>query len=196
MDWNQGFPERTKLVSTICSNCGEELIGAVNRCWRCGRDFEIDALADIPPIRRMHILPTYLHSSPIVANAATSPPESAEEEIISAELASPPTPLRLDSPFLSADATPDSKRVIPWLPIALGTGGLGALLCLITIAGVPLVLLAMGVIIWRSGMIPARQAWFLLLLAAILLLVASIRASVAMHLYFFGQPLFPSSLVS
>ncbi|UUO05803.1 hypothetical protein M4951_20830 [Blastopirellula sp. J2-11] len=180
-------------MSTICSNCGEELIGAVNRCWRCGREFEIDALADTPPVRRMSILPEYLHSTPTVANTATAQQESAEEEIIPAELvASSPTPLRLESPFRSADAASDRQRVIPWLPIALGTGGLGALLCLFTIAGVPLVLLAMGLIIWRSGLIPARQAWLLLLLAATLLLVASIRASVELHLYFFGQPLFPS----
>lgn len=26
-------------LSTQCSNCGEELLGAVNRCWKCGASF-------------------------------------------------------------------------------------------------------------------------------------------------------------
>lgn len=35
-----------------CDSCGEELIGAVNRCWKCGATATIVAKTKIPPIRR------------------------------------------------------------------------------------------------------------------------------------------------
>lgn len=36
-----------------CENCGEELLGAVNRCWRCGTVVASAAVeVDLPPIRR------------------------------------------------------------------------------------------------------------------------------------------------
>lgn len=37
----------------FCSHCNEELFGAVNRCWKCGRHFSArPAAGDTPPIRR------------------------------------------------------------------------------------------------------------------------------------------------
>lgn len=36
----------------FCQNCDEELVGAVNRCWKCGRLIDVELLVDKPPVRR------------------------------------------------------------------------------------------------------------------------------------------------
>lgn len=181
-------------MATICSNCGEELIGAVNRCWRCGREFDVDALADVPPVRRMRILPEYLHARTVAAPAP--PPDDAQtavaeptddDEIVAAEAVEPLIdPLRLDSPFRVGGSPDAPPREIPWMKIAVFCGGLGALLCLVTVVGIPLVLFAIGTIAWQVGTIPARRAWFFLLLSVVLFLLGSIRTALALHYFLFG----------
>ena len=40
-------------MPVICANCGEELLGAVNRCWRCGQHaLSTPDAASVPPVRR------------------------------------------------------------------------------------------------------------------------------------------------
>ena len=40
-------------MAVYCTNCGEELMGAVNRCWKCGHEFAAHSGdASLPPIRR------------------------------------------------------------------------------------------------------------------------------------------------
>lgn len=40
-------------MAVQCAQCGEELLGAVNRCWRCGHEFEPHSgPSDLPPVRR------------------------------------------------------------------------------------------------------------------------------------------------
>lgn len=39
-------------MAVRCSRCGEELLGAVNRCWKCGQDFQVRPTVDgLPPVR-------------------------------------------------------------------------------------------------------------------------------------------------
>jgi hypothetical protein len=39
-------------MSVRCSQCGEELMGAVNRCWKCGQQFAARPTVDgLPPVR-------------------------------------------------------------------------------------------------------------------------------------------------
>ncbi|MBW3597765.1 MAG: hypothetical protein KY475_10880 [Planctomycetes bacterium] len=39
-----------------CAHCGEELLGSVNRCWKCGRAFVAEHNPDnLPPVRRRPI---------------------------------------------------------------------------------------------------------------------------------------------
>jgi hypothetical protein len=48
-------------MTVQCAKCGEELMGSVNRCWRCGQEFVArSGDASLPPIRR----------SPLVAATA------------------------------------------------------------------------------------------------------------------------------
>ena len=55
-----------------CSKCGEELLGAVNRCWKCGQTFA---------------LPPEMDGRPPVRAAATIAPGQPLEAIIVGELA-------------------------------------------------------------------------------------------------------------
>ena len=39
-------------MTVRCARCGEELLGAVNRCWKCGQQFAALATVDgLPPVR-------------------------------------------------------------------------------------------------------------------------------------------------
>ena len=43
-------------MTVRCAGCGEEIMGAVNRCWRCGRTFVPQAGVEVvPPVRRSPI---------------------------------------------------------------------------------------------------------------------------------------------
>ena len=43
-------------MSVLCAKCGEELIAAINRCWRCGTEYEYrSGQIDVPPRRRAPI---------------------------------------------------------------------------------------------------------------------------------------------
>ena len=54
-------------MPVICAKCGEELMGAVNRCWKCGQQaISTPDSAGAPPVRR----------SPVVLKTA----EAAEDE--------------------------------------------------------------------------------------------------------------------
>lgn len=39
-------------MKQTCAECGEELFGAVNRCWKCGTAIVVAYTASVPPIRR------------------------------------------------------------------------------------------------------------------------------------------------
>ena len=52
------FPEHS-LVNVQCTRCGEALLGAVNRCWRCGTVFPASVDSDdLPPVRRSPLVST------------------------------------------------------------------------------------------------------------------------------------------
>src|SRR5437868_1140366 len=40
------------IMAVRCSKCGEELLGPVNRCWKCGQQFTAQAeTGGLPPVR-------------------------------------------------------------------------------------------------------------------------------------------------
>ena len=62
-------------MAVICAKCGEELLGAVNRCWRCGqRAVSSPDAAAAPPVRRSPVsLP---QDDPDAESAANVPAQS------------------------------------------------------------------------------------------------------------------------
>ena len=76
-------------MPVYCANCGEELLGAVNRCWRCGRTFAPSTGAhDVPPVRR----------SPPRAALATA-------EVVGEEVSDTAGRIRRGSPFGDSKGT-------------------------------------------------------------------------------------------
>lgn len=52
---NLARPVRGGIIVAMkryCQNCNEELVGTVNRCWRCGQEVDVSLLSELPPIRR------------------------------------------------------------------------------------------------------------------------------------------------
>ena len=52
-------PHSGSLVCMVvkCAHCGETLMGSVNRCWQCGKEFESrTGPAETPPLRRPPIV--------------------------------------------------------------------------------------------------------------------------------------------
>jgi hypothetical protein len=77
-------------MAVQCANCGEDLLGAVNRCWRCGQVFVPQkGSGDAPPIRRAPIASA--EGPPVLAEAIGHPRFRAAKRI------------RRGSPFASAD---------------------------------------------------------------------------------------------
>ncbi len=60
------------MAAVHCSKCGEELLGAVNRCWKCGQIFS---------------LPPEMDGRPPVRAAASAAPAQPLEAVIVDELA-------------------------------------------------------------------------------------------------------------
>ena len=58
-------------MSELCKNCGEELIGAVNRCWQCGTPVPVTHHPTEPPIRRSPVHISGVSPSPVVAPTTT-----------------------------------------------------------------------------------------------------------------------------
>ena len=133
-------------MSVRCSHCGEELLGAVNRCWKCGHAFAAQPTTDgLPPVRRVPLAP-----EPVAATVAESggvatseaPRSESADAPIRAELAGAPSadaarPLRSGSPF-SPHATPapvaaplpltqlppsSYRRAVPQRPNIVAVGG-------------------------------------------------------------------------
>ena len=97
-------------MAVRCSKCGEELLGPVNRCWKCGQQFTAQSDAGgLPPVR---YAPVELPSDVVMAElsggpvTATVPGEATAEANSVPPISTPPSPgpggktVRTGSPFV------------------------------------------------------------------------------------------------
>ena len=78
-------------MPVTCSQCGGELLGAVNCCWKCGKKFALRPEMDgRPPFRR-----------PPVAELAVAAPPAAVVTVAEASGEAVPTNIRRGSPFVA-----------------------------------------------------------------------------------------------
>ena len=86
-------------MAVQCAKCGEELMGSVNRCWRCGQEFVARSSdGDLPPIRRSPVVA----ASTGVLLAELSAPTPSAPEVNVANAVAPQLPtgtVRRGSPF-------------------------------------------------------------------------------------------------
>lgn len=126
-------------MKQTCDQCGEDLFGVVNRCWKCGADVKVVVPPKIPPIRR----------SPVI-------------------LAPRQTAVAADANVLS-DALENAKQVLPWFlnmemsdqakercgAVSVGFGVLGCLLGIAT--GWSLIMGMVGLAIGLLGMTAKKR---------------------------------------
>jgi hypothetical protein len=116
-------------MAVRCSKCGEELLGPVNRCWKCGQQFTAQSDAGgLPPVRYSPVdLPSdvvmaELSGGPVTANVQGE----ATVEARVAPAANAPGPLggrsvRTGSPFVKgAVMQPVTTPAFPRNPLAPG----------------------------------------------------------------------------
>ena len=69
-------------MSIRCAQCGEELLGAVNRCWRCGQAIEVPADGGVPPIVRAPVpVRGPPSAAPLEAQLVDGPPSAAASSV-------------------------------------------------------------------------------------------------------------------
>lgn len=98
-------------MAVLCAKCGEELLGAINRCWRCGTEYESrSGDTQVPPRRRSPIVGGLLGEAleAIVEDAPTTDNDERHSE--SPEF---PQGLRRGSPFRPAEpAETDTESMV------------------------------------------------------------------------------------
>jgi hypothetical protein len=118
-------------MAVRCSKCGEELLGPVNRCWKCGQQFTAQAEAGgLPPVR---YAPVELPSDVVMAELSGGPvtatvPGDATTEASPAPQANASSPagpggqsIRTGSPFVrGAVMQAVSTPAFPKHPLAPG----------------------------------------------------------------------------
>lgn len=97
-------------MAVRCSKCGEEVLGAANRCWKCGQHFtaQPDA-AGLPPVRNV---PLYLATEEVVT-AEVEIATSGADEIVTAVFAHATDGEAGTLPRRSADLAPAAPLANP-----------------------------------------------------------------------------------
>jgi hypothetical protein len=87
-------------MSARCAKCGEELLGAVNRCWKCGQTFALRPEMDgRPPVR-----------SPLPPTDPSQPLDAVVLDDAAATAASPPATVPSTAAHPSAVAAYGTKQ--------------------------------------------------------------------------------------
>jgi hypothetical protein len=124
-------------MAVRCSHCGEELMGAVNRCWKCGRAFSAQPTSDgLPPVRRVPLATVAAPANDTASNdtvtsdTASGAPEggNANDAVVKAQLAADSSAtnaqgaIRRGSPFSSAvmpvSFAPHASQPAPLVPLS------------------------------------------------------------------------------
>lgn len=183
-------------MSVICSNCGEELMGAVNRCWKCGTPFIRSETVrtssrdtsgstqtvqlQVPPIRRAPVLALYL-----------APEESEVDEPIDAIIEEEDNEAEATSPQSNA-IVPTAKRFLDSLPLDYPSLG-GSLLavianiaCYYSILGVLMAAVAVIANVYLLSHQRSTTRWVGFGLSILSLLSALTRTVASLYLSFTG----------
>lgn len=192
-------------MPVTCANCGEELLGAVNRCWRCGQTaLSAPGSGDAPPIRQAPAMIITAEAVPlamIVIDETGAASEGTESPIATpAENAPPPT--------LPASTAPQQFGLPPPRPAVYEQRGLVdvAAVASIVLGALALLLgvffswsLLLGFVGLGAGLWGFRSRWRQMAVIGLLLSLMGIAGSSARLAYdsftwWYGQsPLGPSA---
>lgn len=194
-------------MAVHCSKCGEELMGAVNRCWKCGQSVASHpGPTDLPPVRGEPIeIPTEEpQPTDDETNPTTEPTDSTSEEFVQANFADVvPVPLPPQPPA-SRPQSPLSPRPTHYPRHTAATGGaLGAVvLGIFSIAGafftalgaVVTALLGIAMGVWGLYSQWRGVAMFGLVLCCIAMILAGVFGAIELFIYINGSEPFDADL--
>jgi hypothetical protein len=129
-------------MTVRCAHCGEELMGAVNRCWKCGQQFVARPTVDgLPPVRVDPAVLASPSSSPAAstealearvladsaddASTAVASPEASLTSVIAAPPPQPPASIFQPPPhpLATPQPMPVPMRRTPQRPNLAALGG-------------------------------------------------------------------------
>jgi hypothetical protein len=98
-------------MTVRCANCGEELLGAVNRCWKCGRQFVARPTTEgLPPVQAELAAPA---AEPAIEAQVLDEEPSPTERIVQAAV----IPAAIAVPAIQASASlPPNPLATPKQP--------------------------------------------------------------------------------
>src|SRR5262245_10565204 len=86
-------------MAVRCSKCGEELLGAVNRCWKCGQTFALHPEIDgRPPVRAETPFHSERPLDAIVVDSGGKHEEATAGQAQAATVAAPPASMPVPVP--------------------------------------------------------------------------------------------------
>ena len=100
-------------MAVRCSRCGEELLGAVNRCWKCGLAFQVRPTVEgLPPVRAEVVAAAAAVAAMPAGQAVEARvlEDAAPIETAATPIAAPPVPLPSHALPLHPLATPPPPR--------------------------------------------------------------------------------------
>ena len=74
-------------MSVHCTKCGEELLGAVNRCWKCGQTFDVTSPANEQPVEATVIDTLAMPLAPVAVPVYAQQRRATTAELIEARRA-------------------------------------------------------------------------------------------------------------
>jgi hypothetical protein len=187
--------ERLISVSITCTTCGEELLGAVNRCWNCGSEFPLhQGSVNLPPVRRAPI------ETPLAEAATGAVPAGMEadgNERSPRDVAIPDEPvLATTSGASDAGAVHHPPAATPLHPVgAAGWAAVVSLLCGVVAIGtlwfsfLAIIPSLLGVALGSWGLNSRRRgvATCGLVLCIVALAIAGFIILVEVYAYFTGS---------
>ena len=203
-------------MTVRCAQCGEEMLGAVNRCWKCGSKLVANPeQPDLPPLRRVASDLRELPRSPATEIADAEVLDDDREllttdAILGDTAASQPAPAeppRVEATAASAAASPSRTHSVPVVererqtykhpmhhPTAATGGAIGALLLgvsslvisLFTVLGSLVALVGLALGAWGASSNRRNMAFLGMLLCCLALLLTGYRGSVWAYQYIYG----------
>ena len=195
-------------MAVICAKCGEELLGAINRCWRCGTEYESrSGKIDVPPRRRAPISGalTGAVEAMVIENpvAGDIPADQAASATDAQSPASPSGPIRRGSPFRPRELVDEGSLVTGEPPVGAAAritqypknlaASVGSMVAIILglfsmgvaypipLAGIITAAVGLGMGIWGLGSKRRKAAIFGLLLCCAAITLSGFFGAVQVH---------------
>ena len=191
-------------MAVRCSKCGEVLLGAVNRCWKCGQTFALRPEIDgRPPVRSEASIASEQPLEAIVVEPAADKPATVAASG-SPALPASPLPVPVATPrFIQPRRATTAELIDARRSGMMAMGGtvaslvLGVFAAALAVFWPPAAMIAvLGLVMGIWGLYSPRRNWALLGMLMCCLAIGFGAYGVARNTYLYVQSLRPPELES